>query len=184
MYINGKRETTEQPSLFLTGIANVIIPVVNVLSIYIYWTPAFLHVMYLWVVLQIIDIFYHIVLLNWYFNGETQEEILYESDSAQKFNDIKDHNNTLILQTNDTCPKTPCEESEDQMAQPLSLSGFGEHNIPAGNHLTHNQTNKITNGEVSSMVQTYPSHETPIYFKRDIQTTVITFENTLIEKKY
>ena len=67
MYLFGERKSAEDLSLFLTVIANVIIPVSNVLIAYIYWTPVY--PMFLCAPLLTVDVFYHIVLINWYLSG-------------------------------------------------------------------------------------------------------------------
>lgn len=74
MYLNGEGRPVEQLPLFLTMIATVIIPITNVLTVYAYWKPV--HPAFLWTLLLAImlDIFYHIALLNWYFNGVGRNE--------------------------------------------------------------------------------------------------------------
>ena len=74
MYLNGEGRPVEQLPLFLTMIATVIIPITNVLTVYVYWKPV--HPAFLWSLLLSVtfDVFYHIVLLNWYFNGVVWNE--------------------------------------------------------------------------------------------------------------
>lgn len=69
MYLNGEGRPIEQLPLFLTMIATIIVPISNILTIYVYWKPV--HQVFLWSLLLSVtlDVFYHIALLNWYFNG-------------------------------------------------------------------------------------------------------------------
>ena len=69
MYLNGEGRPVEQLPLFLIMIATIIVPISNILTIYVYWKPV--HQVFLWSLLLSVtlDVFYHITLLNWYFNG-------------------------------------------------------------------------------------------------------------------
>lgn len=87
MFLNGTRRIattyTENLSLLLTIVANIIIPVANAYSIYTYWKPVY--TVYIVVPLLILDAVYRVALIKWYIHGVTTEDVR-DSESVQQEN--------------------------------------------------------------------------------------------------
>ena len=163
MYLNGERRSAEQLPLVLIGIANVIIPITNVLTIYIYWTPARPMFLFLCIFLLTVDVLYHIALLNWYFSGAYNGNLTV-NDPNQLQVPPDDHNNQrdqiellpLTEQTDNIDPEEPAED------QPSPLNELDDHNLTGspGDHREHNQTEDSQLQLVSPTVETGTSEAT------------------------
>lgn len=183
MFLNGTRRIattfTENLSLLLTIVANIIIPIANAYSIYTYWKPVY--AVYIVVPLLMLDAVYRVALIKWYIHGVASDDVR-DSESVQL--PIEEHPPPVAIEENaplaaieKNAPPTVFEEKAPPATTCISHISIEESVQPAsGESLLVFEKRSVANLNIKHLaVETY------LVFHRNEEKTNTIKLNTLTE---